>query len=238
VPGALGKLRPAKVRSAIRRRWFERRMARVRLTELAGIVDLGSAYGGWLMPGAMLDSSWVCYSVGAGGDISFDRELIERYGMTVRGFDAVEAFVEQANAETSGEPRFSARHAAVAPRDGPLRMQLSHDPVSSSVSPAGLYLSDVYVEMQGRSLKSLMAEIGDERIDLLKIDIEGGEYELVPQLALADMGVRVFATQLHHVGSVAQARALVAGLRASGYEPVACRYAVKLTFVRRDLLDA
>jgi hypothetical protein len=50
------------------------------------------------------------------------------------------------------------------------------------------------------------------------------------------MGVKVFAIQLHHTGSVRKARRLIADLRRSGYEPVACRPSVKLTFVRADLL--
>jgi hypothetical protein len=75
-----------------------------------------------------------------------------------------------------------------------------------------------------------MSELGDERIDLLKLDIEGGEYELLPLLDLRSMGIKVFAVQLHHTGSVREARRLIAGLRAQGYELVGCRPAVKLTF--------
>ena len=81
-----------------------------------------------------------------------------------------------------------------------------------------------------------MDELGDDRIDLLKLDIEGAEYEVLPTLDLRELGVKVFAVQLHHNGSVRQARALVARLREQGYEPVACRPAVKLTFALRELL--
>jgi FkbM family methyltransferase len=232
----LRKLRPGKVRSALRRRWFERRLESLELRDLPGVVELGSVYGGWKVPGSMIEPSWVCYSVGAGGDISFDRALIERFGVSVRGFDAVQMFVDQANEETTEEPRFLARQAAIATHDGPIRMQVSHDPHSSSVSSAGLYTSHDFVELPGRTLESLMAELGDERIDLLKLDIEGAEYEVLPGVDLKRLGVKVFATQLHHTGSVGQAQALIAGLGAAGYEPVACRPAVKVTFVRADLI--
>lgn len=236
LPATLRKLRPQKVRNAVRRRWFERRLGTLAVRAMPGIVELGSAYGGWKVPGSLIEPSWVCYSVGAGGDISFDRELIERFGVTVRGFDAVAAFVEQANAEAADEPRFEARQAAIAPRDGSIRMQVSDDPRSRSVSSAGLYVSHDFIELPGRTLRSLMSELGDERIDLLKLDIEGGEYELLSGLDLRALGVKVLATQLHHVGSVAQARALIAGLRERGYEPVAARPVIKLTFVRRELI--
>jgi hypothetical protein len=81
-----------------------------------------------------------------------------------------------------------------------------------------------------------MAELGDERIDLLKVDVEGSEYGLLPTLDLPALGVKVFAVQLHHTGSVGEARELIASLASQGYDPVACRPAVKLTFAHRDLL--
>lgn len=232
----VSKLRPAKVRRAVRRRWFERRLERTPLRPTAGVVELGSSYGGWKMPGDLIESSWLCYGVGAGGDVSFDLELIERYGLTVRVFDAVAEFVDQAIEQAAGDPRLSAHQAVVAPRDGPVRMQRSHDPRSRSVSSAGLYESDSFIELPGRTIESLMAELGDERVELLKLDIEGAEYEVLPTLDLPALGVKVFATQLHHTGSVSQAQALIEGLRRQGYEAVACRPAVKLTFASSELL--
>lgn len=233
----LRKLRPAKVRNAIRRRWFEHQLSRIQLRETSGLVELGSAYGGWIMPGELVKPSWVCYSVGAGGDISFDMDLIQRYAATVRAFDAVAGYVEDAIEQAGGEPRFSARQAAIATADGPIRMQVTHDPQSRSVSQSGLYESHEYVELPGRTLPSLMQEIGDDHIDLLKLDIEGGEYDVLPQLELPALRVKVFAVQLHHTGSVRDAREVIRQLAIGGYEPVACRSAVKITFVQRDLLN-
>jgi FkbM family methyltransferase len=224
------------VRSALRRRWFEHQVPRTPLRSVTGLIDLGSSYGGWTLPGDLIEPSWTCYLVGAGGDISVDLELIRRYGVKVRSFDAVADCVERARADGDGEPRFSAHRAAIAVEDGPIRMQVTHDPQSQSVSAARLYDSHNFIELPGRTLTSLMAELGDEQIDLLKIDIEGSEYELLPTLDLRALGVKVFAAQLHHNGSVADARNLIARLREQGYDAVACRPAVKLTFARRDLI--
>ncbi len=193
-------------------------------------------YGGWILPGGMIERGWVCYSVGAGGETSFDMELIERYGLTVRSIDPVAEYVQRAIEHAEGEERLTAHQVAIATSDGPLRMQLTHDPNSQSVSAAGLYDTHSYVELPGRTLPSLMAELGDERIDLLKLDIEGGEYEVIPTLDLAALGVKLFATQLHHTGTVRDARRLIAGIAEQGYDPVACHPAVKLAFARRDLL--
>jgi FkbM family methyltransferase len=236
VSSSLRKLRPAKVQNALRRRRFEYQVPRLTLHHIPGLVDLGSSYGAWTIPGQLVEPSWVCYCVGAGGDVSFDMELIQRYGVKVRAFDAVADYVTRACEEAGDEPRFSAHQAAIATSDGPIRMQTTHDPQSRSVSSAGLYESGDFVELPGRTLRSLMSDFGDRRIDLLKLDIEGGEYEVLPTIDLNALGVKIFATQLHHTGSVGEARSLIRRLGEDGYQPVVCRTPVKITFVHSDLL--
>jgi FkbM family methyltransferase len=231
------RLNPAKIRSGLRRRWFEYRMERTPLRSIDGVVDLGNRlYGGWRLPGSLIEPSWLCYSVGAGGETSVDMDLIARYGITVRSIDPIPKYVQLALEHAEGNPRLTAHEAAVAAVDGPIRMQQTHDPLSESVSSAGLYDSRSYVEFRGRTLPSLMAELGDQRIDLLKLDIEGGEYEVIPSLDLQALGVKVFATQLHHTGTVRDALRLIAMVSEQGYDAVACRPVVKIAFARRDLL--
>jgi FkbM family methyltransferase len=225
------------MRSALRRRWFEHELARTRLAPAPGrLEDIGTAYGGWTLPVQAIGEGWTCYCVGAGGDIAFDIELVRRFGARVRTVEAVEAMVREAEQQAAGLAGLTVHHAAIATRDGPIRMQRSHDPQSRSVSAAHLYEGEQYVELPGMTLTSLMESLGDERIDLLKLDIEGAEYDLLSSLDLAGLGVKIFSTQLHHVGGVRRARALVKELEARGYVPVACRPVVKLTFVRRQPL--
>lgn len=229
------KLHPQKIRSALRRRWFEHAVPRVPLTAAEGLTDVGSAYGGWTIPIDAVGADWTCYCVGVGGDITFDLALAAR-GATVRAIEPVAEYIEHAAEAAADQPLLTTHVAAITTHDGPLRMQVTHHAESRSVSSAGLYDTEDYVEVPGRTLASLMRELGDERIDLLKLDVEGAEYEILPTVDLRALGVRVFSTQLHHTGSVGQARALIDGLRQQGYVPVACRPVVKLTFLREEEL--
>jgi FkbM family methyltransferase len=226
------KLRPAKIRSAMRRRVFERGLARLPIEPGPPVVELGSRYGGWKIPDGAVAEAQICYCIGAGGDVSFDLDLIRRYGAVVRAVDPVEAYAVAAMEQGAGEPRFSVRQAALTTRDGPVRMQLHHEPGSKSLSAAGLYDTDDWIEVDGRTLSSLMREFGDDHIDLLKLDVEGSEYELVPTLDLVGLGVKVFSIQLHHTGTLAQALGLIDDLRRQGYRLVAERPRLKLTFSR------
>ncbi len=230
--GTRRKLRPARVRSALARRWFEWRLERMPLEAGPRMVELGTAYGGWLVPEGIVGADWLCYCIGAGGDISFDQELIGRHGATVRAVEPVQSYVEQAREQASGEARFSITQAALTLRDGPIRMQSHQEEDSSSLSAAGLYHGASWVEVPGRTLTTLMSEFGDRRIDLLKLDLEGIEYELVPTLDLAALGVQIFAIQLHHTAGPGQAMKLIESVKRQGFRLVARRPVVKLTFLR------
>lgn len=229
----MSNLRPAKIRSAVRRRWFEHRLGALAVTNRGSPIHLGTAYGGWIVPAAVMRPGWTCYSVGAGGDVSFDAELIRRFDVRVRSVEPVPYFVDFVAKEMRNEPRFSVHRAAIAQRDGPIRMEHTNHPGARAVSAAGLFDTNRWYEFPGRSLPSLMAELGDDQIDILKMDTEGTEYELLPTLDLRALGIKILAVCLHHNGSVRQARNLIARLGSAGYEPVAVKPAVKITFVHQ-----
>ena len=226
----LRKLRPAKVRSAVRRRVFEHRLGRLQPARTVRTVDVGTAYGGWRIPLDLVDGSWTCWCIGAGGDVSFDLALAER-GAAVRVVEPVEHFADQARGDLAPFPSAQVFHAALTPTDGPVRMGRHHQEHSRSLSNAGLYESSVWVDVPGRSLPSLLAEAGDQRVELLKLDVEGAEYDLIPQLDLEGLGVRVFSTQLHHTRTAKAGLELVEHLAERGYRLIAQRPTVKLTFV-------
>ena len=233
----LTQLRPGRLRRALRRRWFEWRMPRLPRVPVDGLADVGTPYGGYVLPIHNIGRDWLSYCVGTGADISFELELIHRWGARVRSFEAVPHFVEHLQSVVADEPKLTIEHAALAGSDGPLRMQVTHVPGSRSVSAAGLYDSDSYIEVPGRTLQSLMAEHGDSRLDLLKMDVEGLEYELLPTLDLMSLGVKVLCVQLHHTATVRHAKRLIALLETAGYELIACRPTVKLTFAHRTLVQ-
>ena len=53
-------------------------------------------------------------------------------------------------------------------------------------------------EIQTRSICSLVKEMNWQTIDLLKIDIEGEEYEIIPDLLQKNIFIRQIALEYHH----------------------------------------
>jgi FkbM family methyltransferase len=72
-------------------------------------------------------------------------------------------------------PRTHVLHAAVTGRPGPRRLLLADATVSSALGESG----DAGVEVEGITIEGLMRRFGLSRVDLIKIDIEGAEWEVL-----------------------------------------------------------
>lgn len=222
----------SRIIAAARRRRFERGVAQVPIRARDDLVHLGTEYGGWVVPADLIEPNWLCYSVGIGHDASFDFELTTRFGVRVRAFDPFDVFCRQAEEQAPTSSRYSVHAVALSSHDGPLEMFGHQDEERGSVSAANLYGASTSFTRPGRTLTSLMHELGDDEVQLLKLDIEGSEYEVLPTIDLRAAGVRVLLLELHHNESVRRARELLAGLRTRGYLPVHRKRPTDFTLIR------
>jgi FkbM family methyltransferase len=230
----LGRLKPRKVRRAIRRRVFERRVRRgAKIDDDAPLVRLGTDYGGWAVPAGLISGSWICYCVGAGLDVSFELSLIASFGCRVWSFDPAEDSRRYVERLAATNPRLQFRQTALWRADARVRMYRAADPTHCSLSAANLQETNRWVEAPGRSLESLMAELGHDRVDLLKVDLEGSEYEVLEPEAVAAAGVRVLCVELHAVTPPRAALAFLESFRVAGFRPVH-RELERFTLVRAD----
>ena len=62
-------------------------------------VRLGSEYGGWWVRPDWITSDSVVMSVGVGPDVTFDLEMVERFGCTVHAFDSTPKSVDWVRAQ-------------------------------------------------------------------------------------------------------------------------------------------
>jgi FkbM family methyltransferase len=232
-PPAYEFLRPAKLRNALRRRYFRWRLRNVAVEDGLAVPYLGTPYGGWRVPVQFVGADWVVYCVGAGNDVSLERELIHRARCQVFSFDPTDASAE--HVAGVGEPELHFIQTAISNRDGMLRMYESPVRTSSTLSAANLDAGRSTVEVPCRSLQSLMKELGHDHIDLLKYHVEGAEYDIFDPRMLADLDVKVLGIRLFHTAAPSTALAMIAAIRAQGYCLVA-REVNAFTFVRRDML--
>jgi FkbM family methyltransferase len=210
-----------------RSRRFERFLSPVARPDL---VRLGTEYGGWTVPQGLLDAQSVVYSCGAGTDISFDLALIEAVGCAVHIFDPTPSSVSLVEDAASREPRIDFHPWAIWSADQRLRL-FSPDYGDSNFSAINLHGTAGGFDAEARSLSSIMRELGHERLDLLKLDIEGAEYAVLDDLLASGLEVGVACVEFHKNPSIKAMRRSAARLRQAGFTPVAVD-GFDVTFVR------
>lgn len=180
----------------------------------------GSEYGGWTVAPLLLRGDSVVYSFGVGQDISFDLALIERFGCRVHAFDPTPRSLEWVRRQTLPE-EFQLHAYGLGNTDGAARFAPPADSTHASYSMiAGSTGSNDAESLPVRRLRTISEELGHDRIDLLKMDIEGAEYEALEDLLKAGPSIDQLLVEFHHRlqrGQVARTRQALTLLREAGY---------------------
>lgn len=181
-------------------------------------------YGGWAVPCGMLNANSVVVDIGLGEDISFSEALIAVYGCFVHGFDPTPKSV--AYVEGRNIPSFQMHKLGVGDSNRTTSFYLPNNPehVSGSIVSFN-HVGASKLEVDLLDIDGVFACIDVDRIDLLKVDIEGAEYELINSAAFQQNAsrIRILCIEFHHrwneVGSKSTIEA-VATLRKLGFECV------------------
>lgn len=192
---------------------------------------LGSAYGGWTVPADLITGDWICYCGGVGEDVTFDLELIRRFGCIVVACDPTPRAKAHVAKVATEERRFRFLPVGLWSGDAELRFYAPRDPSHVSHSVVNLQGTSDFFVARCRSLAAVMQEQGHDRIDLLKLDIEGAQHEVL-RAALRD-GIRpkVICVEFDQPDTLTRMYRTYARLRRAGYR-LAVRDGWNLTFLR------
>jgi FkbM family methyltransferase len=106
----------------------------------------------------------------------FVREIVARYDPHVYVFEPIPEFFEQLVKEFGANPKAKICNYGLSDGDSSSQMLLAGE--SSSIYLAG----EKQATVQLRDIEMVVQELGITRIDLIKINIEGGEYKLLPRM--------------------------------------------------------
>lgn len=178
------------LRSLVGRDVFQRRQCAV-----AGEV-LGSRHARWFVATGSLSAAPVVFSFGVGRDLSFECALIERYGATVHAFDPTPLALEWARSQRLPD-RLVLRELGLADYDGVARFVPSRRVGGENFSMVRTTGIGDPIEAPVRRFATLAALVGTDP-ELVKLDIEGTEYAVLPDMLASGFRPRQLLIEFHH----------------------------------------
>lgn len=137
----------------------------------------GSDACGWNIAQSSLSNKSVVVDIGLGEDISFSKSIIEKYGLTVHGFDPTPRAINYI--KTLNQQHLILYEYGIGTKRGIAKFYLPNNQnhVSGSIiREQHLGLNEVQVNLV--TIGDIFGILNCTKIDLLKLDIEGAEYDL------------------------------------------------------------
>jgi len=190
-------------------------------------VHLGSENGGWFIPKNLLQGSDVpktIYGVGAGEDISFDVVLAMDKNFSIFCFDPTPRAIQHFNLLTTNTKqniptpinksktdfyqitpeqlgRLHFLELGVWSENCELKFYEPQNPEHVSHSAVNLQKTDKFFIAKCKTISSIMKQLGHATIDLLKIDIEGAEYEVIRSIVQEKTFPSIFCVEFDEMHS-------------------------------------
>jgi FkbM family methyltransferase len=180
------------------------------------LVRLGSGYGGWWVPREFVGPGRVAYCAGAGEDITFDLALHEA-GCVVRTFDPTPRAIVYVREHAPPCDRFRFEPVGWWSEERTLRFYAPRDPEHVSHSALNLQRTTEYFDAQVKTVRTLMTELGDTQVDLIKMDIEGAEYAVIDSFLSQGPLPAVLCVEFDQPQPARRALDAVRRLTAAGY---------------------
>jgi FkbM family methyltransferase len=159
----------------------------------------GDGEGVWAASPEGLEAGSVVYSFGIGRDLSFDLAMVERHGAEVHAFDPTPASVAWVHEQNLPEG-LTFHELGLADYDGDLEFFPPRKATSSHFTPVLRYKNSAAESFKApvRKLGTIAKQLGHDHIDLLKIDIEGGEYGVIPEIVAGSIPIHQLLIEFHH----------------------------------------
>jgi len=156
----------------------------------------GTNYGGWAIDPSIIKQTDIVYSFGVGTDISFDIEMIDNCGVTVNAFDPTPRCIEWIKKQKLPN-KFIFREIGVSAFDGISYFNLPPKLEYVSYSETAEKTENT-IELPVKTLKTIMKELNHNRIDVLKMDIEGSEYAILDYMIKNSIYPKIILVEFHN----------------------------------------
>lgn len=153
------------------------------------MIQYGTDYGGFFVDPDRITSGGLALCAGVGEDVSFDYMLLKEHGMRVIAVDPTEK--AERYVKRLSLPNFTfVKSALVSSKNTTEYIDIFENKRDDHVSESVLATHTSIVDSRSRKVKcesidSLVSQFG--KFDLIKIDVEGAEYEIIDALDQLDV---------------------------------------------------
>jgi len=159
-------------------------------------------FGDWVICPDQIDAQSIVYSLGVGEDIDLDKQLIEQFGVLIHAFDPTPNSIEWLKAKDISA-NFDFHPYGISILDGELKLyprvnrRGRKSKVMYTLIDSGGTDEDS-ISINVKQLPTVMAELGHSSIDLLKMDIEGAEFDVLDQVIDSNIEIGQILVEFHH----------------------------------------
>jgi len=193
----------------------------------------------WTILKRNLHAGSIIYSGGVGEDISFELELIDQFGVAVHLFDPSPMALETLSAVTRHQDKLCFKPLGLAGSTKPMSFARMDDCNSGLAHWRKETVTSAEIQFPCTSVLDEMRANRHTEIDLLKIDIEGFEYEVLESCLADNVLPKQICVEFHHflegMPSRSNTAALLWRLYQHGYVLVH-KNQYDYTFYRREYL--
>lgn len=157
--------------------------------------EIGTTYGGWVVPVSLLNAGSIVYCLGCGEDISFDLGLINQFKCDIFAFDPTPRAIKFVKKVAGQNPKYHFFEVGVWDKEETLEFYAPKNPQHVSHSLMNLQGTENFIAVKVKRLKQLMDSLDHNNIDLLKMDIEGAEYKVIETIIEDKIDIKVICVE-------------------------------------------
>ena len=152
----------------------------------------------WTIKSELLPVDAVVILGGVGKDVSFERDLAEKYGCKVFLFDPSPTGLATMSMPQNQHERMVFFPLGLAADFGTLEFSLPQNPEEGSFTLQRAAVKTGVTEFQCTTLSGFAKAEGLQRIDILKLDIEGFEYAVLKDVLASGPPITQICVEFHH----------------------------------------
>lgn len=201
----------------------------------------GNSYGGFYLCPVFLNSESIVYSFGIGEDISFGEKIIKEHNCFVFGFDPTPKSINWIEKQKLNR-KYSFHPYGIATKTGNVDffLPIKESNVSGSYVIQDNVSKENKINVQMKSLIDVKDSLKHKKIDVLKMDIEGAEYEILLNLNYNELDIDQIIIEFHDRmfnSGTEKSKEVIEYLKLNGYEIFGVSDTFEeISFIKTDLI--